>query len=98
MTRCGSRRRPAATLLRGDTFSVPPCLFLGRSPRLTRCEFTVQDSDRLTLDENAAAFNSPSAANVHRAVKESRKNANLKGDDALARAHDDLKDTCRTSK
>eukprot|EP00752_Nemacystus_decipiens_P011801 g10470.t1 len=79
-----------------DSLVREDCFALAR--RLTRCEFTLQDSDRLTVDESAAGYNSPAAANVHRAVKESRHNANIKGEDALVRAHDNLMDKCKTSR
>lgn len=68
------------------------------SPRLTRCEFTLQDSDRLGADESAASYSSPAAANVHRSVKASAAGAGVESTDALARAHDTLLEKCKTSR
>lgn len=50
------------------------------------------------MDESAAFYNSPPAANVHRAVKESRKSASIRDEDALAKAHDNLMDKCKASR
>lgn len=59
--------------------------------RICRCEFTLQDSDRLAMDGGALKAGSPVLMKLHRAAATSTV-------DALVRAHAAAVDTCKKSK
>lgn len=69
-----------------------------RRVRLVRCEFDVNDSDRLGTDGFAAGFSSPVVADVHKSVKASKGSGGGYRAELLHRAHQALMDACKESR
>ncbi|CAN0137659.1 unnamed protein product [Ectocarpus sp. 8 AP-2014] len=72
------------------------CFALAR--RLVRCEFDVNDSDRLGTDGFAAGFSSPVVADVHKSVKAGKGSGGGYRAELLHRAHQALMDACKESR
>ncbi|CAM9960046.1 unnamed protein product [Ectocarpus fasciculatus] len=72
------------------------CFALAR--RLVRCEFDVNDSDRLGTDDFAAGFSSPVVADVHHSVKDDKGSGSGDRAELLHRAHQALMNACKESR
>lgn len=66
--------------------------------RLVRCEFDVNDSDRLGTDGFAAGFSSPVVADVHHSVKDDKGSGGGDRAELLHRAHQALMNACNESR